>query len=141
MSKDSKRRDAKGRVLKSGESQRKDGTYQFRYTQNGKREYVYAPTLKALRLKEDEIHRQLLLYGTPKTADGITLLDAVLKCVSFKNNCNILRYLIIFGLYITSFTLYTVKNASGSVFTMKFINLEYSFLSTIAIISLRFELS
>ena len=37
------RKDAKGRVLKAGESQRKDGIYMYRYTDiRGKRQSVYA---------------------------------------------------------------------------------------------------
>lgn len=40
-----KRKDNKGRVLKTGESQRKDLIYQYRYTDcRGKRQTVYAPT-------------------------------------------------------------------------------------------------
>ena len=55
-----KRKDNKGRVLKTGESQRKDLIYQYRYTdKSGKRQTVYAPTLKALREKEDEIQKKL----------------------------------------------------------------------------------
>ena len=51
-----KRRDSKGRVLKTGESQRKDGTYMYRYTElNGKRRAIYAPTLKELREKSAQI--------------------------------------------------------------------------------------
>ncbi|WP_334294026.1 integrase DNA-binding domain-containing protein [Lachnotalea glycerini] len=38
-----KRIDSKGRTLKSGESQRKDGRYQYRYTDRfGKRQCVYS---------------------------------------------------------------------------------------------------
>ena len=44
-----KRKDSKGRVLKTGESERKDGSYQYRFTKNGKRHTVYASTLKQLR--------------------------------------------------------------------------------------------
>ena len=45
-----RRKDSKGRVLKSGESQRSDGTYMFRYTAaNGKRMYIYDKTLEGLR--------------------------------------------------------------------------------------------
>lgn len=51
-----KRKDSKGRNLKDGESQRKDGMYQYRYTEpGGKRRYVYATTLDDLRAKEDSI--------------------------------------------------------------------------------------
>ena len=42
-----KRKDKKGRVLRTGESQRKDLTYQYRYQDiTGKRRTVYAPTLE-----------------------------------------------------------------------------------------------
>lgn len=40
-----KRRDNRGRILKTGENQRKDLIYQYRYTDNyGKRRTVYDPT-------------------------------------------------------------------------------------------------
>ena len=51
-----KRKDKKGRVLRTGESQRKDLTYQYRYQDiTGKRRTVYAPTLEELRSKEAQI--------------------------------------------------------------------------------------
>ncbi len=51
-----RRKDNKGRVLRSGESQRKDRTYDYRYTDAfGKRRSVYAGTLQELREKEAEI--------------------------------------------------------------------------------------
>ena len=41
------RKDTKGRVLKAGESQRKDGIYMYRYIDiRGKRQSVYAGDLK-----------------------------------------------------------------------------------------------
>lgn len=52
-----KRKDSKGRVLKTGESERADGRYQYRFTQNGKRHTLYANTLKELREKEDEAQK------------------------------------------------------------------------------------
>lgn len=55
-----KRRDKKGRVLRNGESQRADNSYQYRYTDpHGRRKYVYAPTLEELRAKENTIIRDL----------------------------------------------------------------------------------
>ena len=54
-----RRKDSNGRVLQSGESQRKDGIYQYRYTHNGKRYTVYAPNLAELREKEKEIQDRL----------------------------------------------------------------------------------
>ena len=60
-----RRKDKKGRVLKEGETQRKDGTYDFRWrTSDGKRHSVYAKTLDELRAKEEKIRRDksCLLY-------------------------------------------------------------------------------
>ena len=55
-----RRKDSKGRVLKNGESQRKDGSYMYRYTDtSGNRKSAYAPDLNALREKEDEIQKAL----------------------------------------------------------------------------------
>ena len=49
-----RRKDSKGRVLKDGESQRKDGIYQYRWTDTtGKRHTIYAKDLKVLREKEN----------------------------------------------------------------------------------------
>ena len=60
MSKDknskNKRRDSKGRILRKGESQRKDGSHDYRYTdKDHKRRSLYAPTLDDLRRKEYEL--------------------------------------------------------------------------------------
>ena len=67
-----KRKDSKGRVLKEGEFQRKNGKYEYKYTQNGERKTVYSWRLLAtdknpegkkydlsLREKEKEISRKL----------------------------------------------------------------------------------
>ena len=59
-----KRKDSKGRVLKDGESQRANGTYDYRYTDiHKKRRCIYAKSLTELRKKEDELRRDM--------ADGI----------------------------------------------------------------------
>ena len=59
-----KRKDSKGRVLKDGESQRANGTYDYRYTDiHKKRRCIYAKSLTELRKKEEELWRDL--------ADGI----------------------------------------------------------------------
>ena len=51
-----RRKDNKGVVLKDGESQRKNGTYDYRYvTRDGKRHSIYAKTLKELREKENQL--------------------------------------------------------------------------------------
>lgn len=52
------RKDNKGKVLRKGESQRKDGTYMFRFTDEcKKRKSIYAKTLAELREKELKIKR------------------------------------------------------------------------------------
>lgn len=55
------RKDGKGRKLRTGESQRKDGTYMYRYTdgRSGKRLTAYAGDLPELREKERQIARDL----------------------------------------------------------------------------------
>lgn len=55
-----KRKDSKNRVLKSGESERKTGGYQYRWeTGDGKRHYIYANSLRTLREKEKQIIRDI----------------------------------------------------------------------------------
>lgn len=53
------RKDDKNRVLHDGESQRKDGTYMYRWSSNGKRSTIYASTLQELRDKEEKIKADL----------------------------------------------------------------------------------
>lgn len=68
-----KRKDSKGRVLRTGEFQRKDGTYDYRYTDsNRKRHSVYAPTLEELRKQEAEMIVYAAL-GIDQTAADITV--------------------------------------------------------------------
>ena len=70
-----RRKDNKGRVLKTGESQRKTGLYQYRYnTPGGKRQTVYATTLAELRQKEKEIQKDLD-DGIQVSAKTVTLND------------------------------------------------------------------
>lgn len=55
------RKDSKGRKLRDGESQRKDGRYSFRYTdiRRGKRVTIYATDLPELREKEKLIEKDM----------------------------------------------------------------------------------
>lgn len=55
------RKDSRGRNLKVGESQRKDGLYMYRYTdeKTGKRIAVYDADLAGLREKERIIAREM----------------------------------------------------------------------------------
>lgn len=49
-------KDRKGRVLRTGKSQRKDGTYDYRYTdKDHNRHSIYATTLEELPKKEAEV--------------------------------------------------------------------------------------
>lgn len=50
-----KRKDNKKRVLKEGEYQRANGSYEFRWRVDGKRQYLYAATLEDLREKEEPV--------------------------------------------------------------------------------------
>lgn len=54
------RKDTKGRVLKEGESQRKDGSYEYKYSgADGRRHSVYAATLKELREKRKQAEKDV----------------------------------------------------------------------------------
>ena len=79
-----KRKDKKGRVLRTGESQRKDLTYQYRY-QDGtcKRCTVYAPTLEELRAKEEEINKAQDT-GVDYNKGNITVLELLERYISLK---------------------------------------------------------
>lgn len=78
-----RRKDSNGRVLQSGESQRKDGIYQYRYTYGGKRETVYAPNLNELRQKEKEI-QALLDAGINYAAGTIDTIELVAKYINLR---------------------------------------------------------
>ena len=55
-----KRKDTKGHILRTREYQRPDGRYVYSYVGwGGKRQYVYAKTLKELRQKEEKIQKEL----------------------------------------------------------------------------------
>jgi hypothetical protein len=73
-----KRKDNRGRILRTGESQRKDGRYQFQYTDAaGKRHCVYALNLVDLREKEKVILRDLEDGIRSSDSKKITLNDLI----------------------------------------------------------------
>lgn len=79
-----KRKDHKGRILRTGESQRKDLIYQYRYTDiRGKRQSVYSSDLKELREKEKEIQKQLD-NGIDYAAGKITVIQLLERYISLK---------------------------------------------------------
>lgn len=81
-----KRRDNKGRILKTGESQRKDLTYQYRYNDiDGKRKTIYAPTLNELREKQKEIAKNLDL-GVSTSKSNVPLCCLLDDYISIKKN-------------------------------------------------------
>lgn len=82
-----RRKDSKGRVLRTGESQRKvDSLYQYRYMDaRGKRQTLYARDLQELRRKEDEVRKQReagLLYLQGK----FTVIQLLERYLSLKAN-------------------------------------------------------
>lgn len=85
VQKTEKRKDTRGRVLRTGESQRPDGSYQFRWSEGGERRTRYAPTLEALRQKEDEIARQRLL-GRLSTGGSATVGQLVERHMLLRPN-------------------------------------------------------
>ena len=79
-----KRKDNKGRILRTGESQRKDLIYQYRYTDiRGKRQTIYSSDLKELREKEKTIQKQLD-DGIDYAAGKITVLALLERYISLK---------------------------------------------------------
>lgn len=78
-----KRKDNKGRILQTGESQRANGTYMYRYKSiKGERKSVYAKTLKELREKEKEINNDI--YNELDINKNITLYKAVESLVELR---------------------------------------------------------
>lgn len=79
-----KRKDNKGRILRKGESQRKDLLYQYRYTDlGGKRRTVYSSELGRLREKESEIQK-FLNSGVDYAAGNITVLELIERYIRLK---------------------------------------------------------
>lgn len=79
-----KRRDNKGRILRTGESQRKDLIYQYRYTDiRGKRRTIYSSNLSEPRKKEAEILKQLS-EGIDYAAGQITVIALVERYIRLK---------------------------------------------------------
>lgn len=74
-----RRKDSNGKVLKDGESQRKDGRYQYRWTdQLGNRKVIYAKDLRSLRERENEI-QEAIKNGEVVLSQTITLNELLEK--------------------------------------------------------------
>ena len=79
-----KRKDSKGRVLKDGESQQANGTYDYRYTDiHKKRRCIYAKSLTELRKKEDELRRDMA-DGIDYAAGDMTVAELVDRYMNLK---------------------------------------------------------
>lgn len=79
-----KRKDKRGRVLRTGESQRHDLTYQYRYKNLQKKwQYVYAPTLDELRQKAAAIQKDMN-DGIDYAAGKITVVELLERYIGLK---------------------------------------------------------
>ena len=79
-----KRRDNKKRILKEGEYQRKNGTYEYKWRdRSGKRYSIYAQTLDELRCKEVEVQKDVL-NGTQTRMTNLTINDIYNRWVQIK---------------------------------------------------------
>ena len=74
-----KRKDGKGRILRTGESQRSDGRYQYRYKE------IYDWHLHALLEKEKEIQKQLS-EGVSFFDGNIPLCELIDRAYALKRN-------------------------------------------------------
>lgn len=91
-----RRKDNKNRVLKEGEYQRANGTFEYRWRdKRGKRHYIYAKTLEELRDKENDMLRDVL-DGLRSDSRNLTINDLYdiwkqvkrgLKDNTFQNYC------------------------------------------------------
>ena len=82
-----KRKDKKGRIFRSGEGQRPNKTYFYRYHRNGDKKwsYVYAPTLEELRQKEEVIQRDLL-DGIDYVGGEMTVIELLTRYMNLKRS-------------------------------------------------------
>ena len=129
-----KRKDNKGRVLKDGESQRKNGSYEYRYFDiRKKRHSVYARSLAELREKERDIQRDID-DGIDYAAGRITVLELVERYLSQKRpekhntavNYNFVKNLLKKEEFCNR-KIYTVKSSDGKAFFLKLHDDGYSF--------------
>ena len=81
-----KRKDKNGRVLRTGENQRKDLIYQYRYKDFwGKTQYIYSSSLDELRQKESEVEKELQ-KGVDYAKGNVTVLELVTRYINIKQN-------------------------------------------------------
>ena len=79
-----RRKDSKKRVLKEGEYERANGTYEYKWRDaNGKRHSIYAKTLEELRDREDELFRDMM-KGISFEAKQLSINDLYNRWKSLK---------------------------------------------------------
>ena len=79
-----RRKDSRGRVLRTGEYERADGSYEYRFTDlSKKRVSLYGRTLEELRRKEDEV-AGLRRDGIDYSAGGISVLELLERYVAIR---------------------------------------------------------
>ena len=114
-----KRKDKNGYELYKGECQRSDGRYSYNYTDRfGKRHYVYAKTLKGMRLKKRELQRDYEDGLDPDKARQIEVNHMIEKYLENKHDLKestMGSYKYVFESYIRD-----------SIGTRKILNVKYS---------------
>lgn len=81
-----KRKDDKGRLLEKGESQRKDGSYMYRWNDlEGKRRTIYAPTLNELRNKKLDISKKEIFCGISWSDGKMTVRNLIEQFENLQN--------------------------------------------------------
>lgn len=80
-----KRKDHKGRSLKTGEYQRKDLMYQYKYVDStGKSRVIYSKDLAQLRIKEEQVKQDLKDGIKTKVENTLTVNDMFDKYIATK---------------------------------------------------------
>lgn len=97
-----RRKDSKGKVLRKGEYERKNGSYMYVFKGgSGKKCTIYAPTLKELRIKEDEVTKDVLdgidpdgaratlneMYARWKSSRKLDVEVGALRHSTYRNYC------------------------------------------------------
>ena len=98
------RKDSKGRVLRAGETERRDGRYAYMYTDKyGERRSIYAKTLQELRKKEESLAKDALDGIDSYTARNLTLndlFDRYIKTKTSLKNTTRTNYIYMYDTYV-----------------------------------------
>ena len=98
------RKDSKGRVLRKGELERRNGTYSYTYKDKyGERRIVYAKTLQELRKKEESLTKDALDGIDSYSARTVTLnelFDRYIKTKTKLKDTTRANYIYMFDTYV-----------------------------------------